>query len=307
MSHAAAVFDFRGSGDILTFGTAMTLGQLFWIVQSQSDIAIAGRHFLPHELGLYSESLFLVLIFTGRFLPPLNEVAYPAYAELKNSGKPLAPAFLASVRMIMLVAAPFYIGLSLVAGPLVTTFFGAKWLAMIPIVSGLAMVMPAMALQIVCSPATTALGKTRIYLATSLAGAIIMPLCYYIMIDEGAAGLVKAWHIAVPLLLAVTLALSLPAIGANLRDLVVALFPIAAACAAMALAVIALRTQIGALPSPVQLGLLAASGTLVYFSALWQFWPQLVRDGWAMLRRRPNASAPAPAGRTTTTADDAAH
>ena len=288
------VFDFRGSGEILGFGTALTLCQLFWIVQSQADIVIAGRNFAPHELGLYSESLFLVLIFTGRFLPPLNEVAYPAYAELKNSGKPLAPAFLSSVQLIMLIATPFYIGLGLVAGPLVTTFFGPKWLAMIPIVSGLAMVMPAMALQIVCSPATTALGKTRIYLTTSMAGATIMPLCYFLFMDGGAQGLVTAWHIAAPLLLAVTLALTLPALGARLRDLVAALFPAVAACAVMALAVIGLRTQIGTQPPPMQLGLLTATGAVVYVGTLWQFWPKLVRDSWALLRRRPVTAAAAP-------------
>lgn len=288
------IFDFRGSGEILSFGTALTFCQLFWIVQSQSDIVIAGRNFAPQELGLYSESLFLVLIFTGRFLPPLNEVAYPAYAQLKHSGKPLAPAFLSSVRMIMLISTPFYVGLSLVAGPLVTTFFGPKWLDMIPIVSGLAIAMPAMALQIICSPATNALGKTRIYLTSSLTGAIVMPSCYLLFLDGGAPGLVTAWHIAAPILLAVTLALTLPAVGARLRDLAAALLPTMVACAVMALAVLAMESRIGALPAPLQLGLLSAVGAAVYFVTLWRFWPQLLRDSWAMLRQRPNAAPAAP-------------
>lgn len=77
----------------------------------------------------------------------------------------------------MLIAAPFYVGLSLVAGPLVTTFFGPKWLAMISIVAGLALAMPLMALQIVCSPATNALGRPGIYLFTNASGAVIMPVC----------------------------------------------------------------------------------------------------------------------------------
>ncbi|MEW4451124.1 oligosaccharide flippase family protein, partial [Bremerella sp. JC817] len=39
------VFDFRGARDIVTFGGALTICQLLWIVQSQSDIFIAGRTF----------------------------------------------------------------------------------------------------------------------------------------------------------------------------------------------------------------------------------------------------------------------
>ena len=55
-------FNFRGCGSIVTFGTTVLLTQLFWLVQTQSDIFIAGRQFEPHDIGLYSESLFLAQV-----------------------------------------------------------------------------------------------------------------------------------------------------------------------------------------------------------------------------------------------------
>lgn len=278
------IFDFRGSGDIISFGTALTLCQLFWIIQSQSDIVIAGRSFTPHQLGLYSEALFLTLIFTGRFLPALNEVAFPAYSELRNAGRPVGPAFIASVRMTMLAAAPFYIGLSLVAGPLVETFFGPKWLEMIPIISGLALVMPAMALQIVCSPATNALGRPGIYLWTSVAGAIIMPIAFAFGVAFGPSGLVLSWQVAAPLLLIATLGLTLPAIGARPIDLARALAPAAFGCAAMALAVSWLTHALAGLPAPARLLMLSGAGAVTYFAALWVIWPELLHEGRNMLR-----------------------
>lgn len=286
------IFDFRGCGELLSFGTAFTLCQLFWIVQSQADIVIAGRSFDPHHLGLYSEALFLTLIFTGRFLPPLNEVAFPAYAELKNAGKPLAPAFISGVRMIMLVAMPFYVGLSLVAGPLVLTFFGAKWAEMIPIVAGLALAMPAMTLHFVCSPATNGLGRPGIYLATSIAGAILMPICFYLGARYGPMGLVTAWQVSAPALLAFTLSLTLPAIGASLRDLAAALLPAILACAAMALAVLGLESLAGDFPAPTQLALYASAGACVYLGILWLFWPQMLSENLARIRK-PTAPSPA--------------
>ncbi len=286
------VFDFRGYGELLGFGTAFTLSQLFWIVQSQSDIVIGGRNFDPHQLGLYSEALFLTLIFTGRFLPPLNEVAFPAYAELKNAGKPLGPAFISGARMIMLVAMPFYIGLSLVASPLVLTFFGAKWTEMAPIVAGLSLAMPAMTLHFVCSPATNGLGRPGIYLATSIAGAVLMPACFYFGVRYGPTGLVSAWHVAAPLLLVFTLSLTLPAIGARLRDLVAALLPPALACGAMAVAVKALAPLSTALAPISQLALLVSAGGLVYLGTLWAFWPQMLREQWSRIRK-PSSPAQA--------------
>lgn len=290
---ARPIFDFRGGRDVLGFGTALTLCQLFWIIQSQSDIFIAGHSFTPHDLGLYSESLFLVLIFTGRFLPPLNEVAFPAYAELHNSGRPIGPAFVASIRMMMLIAAPFYVGLSLAAGPLVETFFGPKWLEIIPIVAGLAIAMPAMALQIACSPATNALGRPWLYVVTNACGAIIMPAAFLYGVAAGPHGLVLAWQVAAPLLLVATLAATLPAIRVSLLDLGAALLPCAAGCGVMALAVSVLGSQLHGLPAPAQLVILAGAGAAVYGGALWLGWPELVRETWAMLRR-PRGSAPAP-------------
>lgn len=293
-------FDFRGSGDIVRFGTALLLSQLFWIVQSQTDIFVAGRVLNPHDLGLYSESLFLTLIFTGRFIPPLNEVAFPAYAQLVKSGNSLGPAFLSTARLIMLIAAPLYVGLSLTAGPLVHTLFGPKWLEMIPIVSGLAIAMPFMAMQIICSPATNAMSRPRIYLHSSIAGAVIMPIAYVIGIQWGVMGLVRAWQIAAPLLLFVTLRMTLPVIGIRWGALARTMVPAASANAVMGISVLVAAPLLAAQAPQVQLALLVGIGAVTYGMTLQWLWPSLVKDVFNLLRRR-GASVPAPADQTIST------
>src|SRR3546814_4320209 len=105
---------------------------LFWLVQTQSDVFIAGRRFAPHALGLYAEALFLAQIFMAKFVPPLNEVAFPAYSRIKDDPAAMRWSFLKTVRLLMLVAAPFYCGLAVTAAPMVETLFGAKWLGMVP-------------------------------------------------------------------------------------------------------------------------------------------------------------------------------
>jgi O-antigen/teichoic acid export membrane protein len=294
-------FDFRGSGDVVRFGTALLISQLFWILQSQSDIFIAGRILNPHDLGLYSESLFLTLIFTGRFIPPLNEVALPAYAEMMKQGRPVGPAFVTAIRLVMLLAAPLYVGLAMVAGPLVGTVFGPKWLEMIPIVSGLALAMPCMALQIICSPATNAMARPRIYLKSSIAGAIIMPIGYLIGIRWGAQGLVHAWQICAPLLLAVTLWLTLPVVRTSLGELAAALRPVAVATTVMAATVYGLSLLVPHWAYPRQLALLVVAGVATYGLTLQLVWPQLVRDVIDIVKKR-RASLPVPDDQTTTTA-----
>lgn len=280
------VFDFRGAGDIISFGGALTLCQLFWIVQSQSDILIAGRAFDVHDLGLYAEALFVTLIITARFLPPINEVAFPAYAELHKKGKPLAEPFLRTARTVILVTAPLYVGLALTADAAILTLFGPKWTEMAPIAAGLALAMPFFALQIVCSPATNAIGRPRIYVASSIVGAILFPCAFLWGISAGPMGLVHAWWVAAPGLLIATLMLTLPAINVRFCDLLTQLIPAIVGCAVMAATVSGAKLLTAGLFAPVELLCLAAIGGITYAATLWLIWPNVIRETWAMLRQR---------------------
>lgn len=264
-------FNFRGAGQLFRFGGALLLCQMFWIIQSQSDIFIAGRVFDPHDLGLYAESLFLTLIFTGKFIPPLNEVAFPAYANLAKEGGDIGQAFITSARLTMFVAMPLYLGLSIVAEPMVMSLFGEKWHEMAPLVSGLALAMPCFALQILCSPATNALGKPHIYVRSSIAGAIIMPCAFLTGLPWGAQGLVHAWQVAAPALLIVTLGLTLNAIGADWRKLVAALVPSILASGAMAIMVYLVSRFTHGFAPPAELALLVGFGAISYIALLWLF------------------------------------
>lgn len=264
-------FDFTGAGQVFGFGGALVLCQFFWIIQSQSDVFIAGRVFDPHDLGLYAEALFLTLIFTGKFIPPLNDVAFPAYAQLVKEGGDLGGAFITSARLTMFVAMPLYLGMAMTAEPLIDTLFGHKWIHMAPLVAGLALAMPFFALQILCSPATNALGRPQIYVKSSVAGAIIMPVAFLVGFRWGAMGLVHAWQVAAPLLLVVTLALTLPQIGARLGDLVRALTPSVASALVMAGAVWLVGNGLPAIAPPARLAILVGVGSVTYLGLMWLF------------------------------------
>lgn len=271
-------FQFRGMGKIFSFGSALVICQFFWVIQSQSDVVIAGRSVGPHQLGLYSEALFLTLIFTAKFIPPLNEVAFPAYTQLAKDGGDVGKAFVTAARMLAFVAMPLYLGMSAVAGPMVTTLLGPKWIGMIPLVHGLALAMPFFALQIICSPTTNALGRPNIYVKSSLAGALIMTTCFYVGSHWGLMGLVHAWQVGAPLLLAVTLVLTLPQIAVKLTTLIRAIAPSVAAAIAMYGVVSYASGQLTHLSSPAQLAILVAIGGVTYLGLLWKFSQATITD-----------------------------
>src|SRR3546814_17553630 len=79
---------------------------------------------------------------------PLNDVAFPAYARMQADESMLNQSFCKAVRLILLVACPLYLGMAVVAEPLIQLLFGSKWLGMAPLVTILAASMPCYALQV---------------------------------------------------------------------------------------------------------------------------------------------------------------
>ena len=267
-------FDFRGAGSTFSFGTLLLVSHGFFIIQTQSDIFIAGRAFDSHQLGLYAEALFLTQIFATKFVPPLNEVAFPAYARLQNDRSALAYGFLKATRLIMLVAFPLYFGLAVSAEPFVELLMGPKWLEAIPIVAILALAMPLMTLQVLIAPAINALGMPQITVRNSIFGAILMPAVYIVAVRYGPTGLAWGWLVAFPILLAFTIFQAKPHIGFSMRQLFASVAPGLGAALVMAGITwsfdhFILRQNYPTLPPALHLAMLVAVGGLSYGATLW--------------------------------------
>ncbi|WP_066653194.1 MULTISPECIES: lipopolysaccharide biosynthesis protein [Sphingomonas] len=280
-------FDFRGAGTLARYGGVMAIGQLFWFFESQADVFIAGRQFDPHWLGIYTESLFLAQVFVSKIVPPLNEVAFSAYARLQHDEGAVGRGFLRSVRIVMVAALPFYIGLAATAEPLVLTMLGPKWAEGVPVVRLLALAMPFMTLQVLLSPACDALGRPGISVRNGATGAVLLTSAYLIGVHWGVMGLACAWLAAYPLYLAISLSRSLPVIGVAPAALASALLPPLLAATCMGIVVTLVARALPPLPAPLMLALLVGTGAIAYFGWLMLFARDLVGELSDTIRRRP--------------------
>lgn len=278
-------FDFAGAGHLARFGGLMALSQLFWFAQSQADVLIAGRSFSPHDLGLYTTALFLTQIFVAKFVPPLNEVAFSAYARIQHDPRATAAAFVKGVRIVFVAAMPFYIGLAVTAEPLVLTMLGDKWAEAVPIVRLLALAMPFMTLQVLFSPACDALGRPGIGVANGPTGAALLATAFLVGVHWGGIGLAVAWLAAYPLYLAVSSRRALPVIGARFGDVAAAIRPSLLAALVMAVAVLAIDPLVANAPPLPRLAALVALGAVTYAAALWTLARPLVAELVALIRR----------------------
>ena len=285
-------FDFTGASRMFGFGSALMVSHFFWTIQMQSDILIAGRFLDPHGLGLYAEALFIAQMFASRFVPPLNEVAFPAYAQLQDDRQALASAFCKASGLILLIALPFSFGMAVVAEPLILAMFGEKWADMVPFIRILAAGMPLMTMTVLFSPATNAVGLPFITMKCSMIGAVIMPLCYLFGVQFGTSGLAWSALVAMALMLLVTFRLSKEAIGLSWRDLPAVFALPAAAAGAMALLVIAIDSALPPMAPLLRLLVLSGAGAAAYAGLLYFSARATFRDVLQLvLRRKPLIAA----------------
>lgn len=280
-------FDFRGAGHLARYGGVMAAGQFFWFLQSQADVFIGGRRLDPHQLGIYTTALFLAQIFVSKFVPPLNEVAFSAYARMQHDEGAVARAFVRSVRIIMLVAMPFYLGLAATAEPLVLTALDAKWAEVAPVVRLLALAMPFMTIQVLYAPACDARGRPGIGARNGAVGAVLLAAAFLVGVRWGPTGLAWSWIAAYPLYLAISSWRSLPVIGVSPRALAEAIAPSALAAIAMALVVMLADRALPPLPAPTRLAALVAVGAAAYGIWLALFARATVRELVALVAKRP--------------------
>lgn len=280
-------FDFRDAGSIARYGALVGASQIFWFLQTQADIFLGGRALTPAALGLYTTALFLTQMFVTKFVPPINEVAFSAYARIHREAQGVAGPFLRAVRTIFLLCLPFYAGMAVTAEPLVHVVLGEKWLGTAPIIRTLALAMPFMTMIVLFGPAVEASGRPGISLRNSMTGAFVMPTAFLIGLWLGGAqGLAWSWVAAYPLLVALAASWTLPVLGVRAIDLIRAVLPALVAALAMAGAVALIDMEARALSPLLRLAVDVAVGVAVYGLWLLLFARDSVAEMVMMIRRR---------------------
>ena len=288
-------FRFAGAGHIAGFGGVMTATQLFWFVQSQADVMIAGRVLDPHSLGVYTTGLFLAQLLAAKFVPPINEVAFAAYSRQPDAG---APALLATIRLVMLVALPAYAGLAVVGPVLVPVLLGDHWIDIVPLLPVLSLAMAMMTLQILFAPATNARGVPMAALRINVIGSVVMTCAYFIGSHWGLMGFAWGWVGGMAVLTTVTVMLSGRIIGLRIEGLARAVLPPLAAALAMAGGVALALHLLPQVPDLLALAIAVPLGMVLYIAGLYRIAPERLAAALHFARNRGDGDAeaePAPA------------
>ena len=261
-------FAFAGSGHLAKYGITVLGGSFAWFVATQTDILLGGRLLSAADLGFYTTALFLTQMFVTKFVPPINEIAFAAFARIQDDREAVARGFLKAVRIVFLAAMPFCLGMSAVAEPMVAVVLGDKWTNAAPVVFFLGLAMPFMGMQVIFGPAVSAIGRPGITTQTSIIAAVLLTASYAIGLQWGTIGLAASWLVGYPLLIAVSARMCLPVLGVRTHDYLAALAPPVAAGLIMWAGVRASMPLVADLPAILQLSVQVPLGGALYGGVL---------------------------------------
>ncbi len=268
--------------DALRFGGAVFLSTILWVVFSTSDNLVVGRLFGTEVLGFYAMAYFLADLPVGKLNGVLAPYLAAYYSRLDKEAIPAA--FLRTSRLTFSVLAPTYIGIAAVADIGVEAVLGQRWLPLVRPLQVMCFLGLTRAAMGIASPLFYSQGKPRYPLTTAGLNAAILPLCFYVFGKRyGLEGILLTWTIVYPMtggllyLIFVNRLINMP-----LRRYFRTLLPSLSCAAVMGLAVYSLRAPLN-FSAPIQLAILATTGSLLYIILLWMASPQV----FAELSKKP--------------------
>ena len=197
---ALPTLDIARAFGYLRFGGVLLLDNILWRWYVSLDTLLLGRWAGAGSLGYYSVAQQLADLPLERISTIANDVALPAYAELKNDRPAFARLMLETIRTHAIVGFPIFWGLAAVADFAVPVLFGDRWNAAILPLVALAAIAPLRLIGSVETPAMTGLGQPRVLLRTKLVVAPCMTLALGVGAWFGGInGAALAWLLVFPL------------------------------------------------------------------------------------------------------------
>ena len=270
--------------DLWSYGQYTLLLRIAAFAANQGPRILVGYLFGPLALGAFSLGLRVVeMLYQLLTLPAVN-VAIAVIAKVRDDSKALERAIFEVTQLSVMVSAPIFVLLALIAPLIVPLLFGPRWTDSIEIVQILCVYGVVGACGLIWGSIVAGLGRPDITLRTTATAAavslgILLLTAQYGVVAASIAFVVRG-YVTLPFMPIVIARLT----GISALRQYRVFVPILASVAIMAVAVKTLIVLSAPFLSPLVLGVAAiASGALVYASALYIFASPALKLGASFL------------------------
>jgi PST family polysaccharide transporter len=272
--------------DVSGFSLQITSFNMFNYLFLNADKVIVGRVLGATALGLYALGQRVLMYPVRSVTQMLQQVLLPTFARMAENSA-ISRGYLRASSGIAMLTFPSMTGITLLAGPLVTTVFGPRWNDAIPVIAILAPMGLLHSLHFTVGAIYAAKGAGRLLLIWGMVSGLLTLLGYVAGLPWGIVGVAVGYAIVVVLLTYPTFAIPFRLIDLKVIELWKAVWPYTWMTAIMAVAVGAIRVALelrDASDPAVLLGC-GSLGTVVYLLLLWWRRPPALADLRLVLRR----------------------
>ncbi|HEX6035444.1 MAG TPA: oligosaccharide flippase family protein, partial [Anaerolineales bacterium] len=275
---------------LMKFGTSVTMIDIITQIIDNIDYVIVGRMFGLVPLSIYTLAYRLPEMLLIGNLWVMGGVVFPAFSSLQDRPEELRRGFLASVRLVQLIAVPISLGLLIAAEPIVRVVFGDQWLDAIPVLRVLAVYAWLYSLGYHVGGLYKAIGRLDILLRLSLLALVIIIPALLIGAQFGIIGVAVGHLVEVLIRRVISLGLATRFVNVSLLDILGELRTSLLGALVMVPVVLAVTYFTAGWNPFLQLGFIIPSGAISYMGVLW--W--IERENLSRLLRLvrlPNAPA----------------
>lgn len=146
------------------FGGYMLLGSLLNAVAVRLQSLLIGKMFTTRDLGYYTLAQNTQQAPAQLMGNLLSRVGLPVFATISHDPAKLRDALRTSLRISMFLFVPCMVGIALVANPLISLVYGARWISAAPLLMVLALSSALWPIHVLNLAAIGALGRSNLLL-----------------------------------------------------------------------------------------------------------------------------------------------
>lgn len=289
-------WDFSQRADLLHFSIWLLIGNVTETLRARFADMWLGRALGASSVGYFSIAQEISALASTELAAPINRVVFANYSQLGNDVDKLRNEYLRVSTAIWLIGFPAAVGIWTCATQIVAVLLGKQWIDAVAVLQILAI---AGLLGIVAANTQYvywALGRTRFVATLSIVGSICFILfTAFFGVRWGLTGVAWGQVAAASIAVAINMSVLFRRLRLGFFEFARVNYRVVVASTLMGICVSAVGhwwdTRLGAVPL-VELGVMVATGVVVYAAALFGLWWLTGRSAgteaeiFALLRRR---------------------
>jgi PST family polysaccharide transporter len=182
------------------FSLNLTGFSIFNYFARNADYLLIGRYLGAQELGYYTLAYRILLFPLQNISAVIGRVMYPILSTLQDDNTRFGSVYLRVCGSIALISFPLMTGIFVLAEPFVLTFFGEKWIPVIPLIKILAPLGLLQSIGTTVGDIYQAKGKTDWMFRWGVGSGLFVMVSFMIGLRWGIIGVTMAYAIASTLL-----------------------------------------------------------------------------------------------------------